>query len=287
MRRLIGVSIALLVTASASGQEIPSKDSAKTSESPWKHSLVGVATITQVSYKDWAQAGENALSWTLSTDGKSVHTGSASRWTTSYKLAFGQTRLGTQGLRKTDDRIDFESMVNVNPKGFVKPYLAVTLKSQFAMGFRYGKDGSRTAVSKFFDPAYLTQSAGVSIEPIPEVKLRTGGGLREIITSQFNQYADNPSTPEVERTRIEGGVEAVSEVRWPFMENMLLSVKLELFSPFREMQKVVVRSDNTISAKVNKYITVNVNVQLVHEPNVSLHTQMKQTIAVGISYTFL
>ncbi len=287
MRILILVSLGLQLISSAIAQDSAPQDSAKSPPPPWKHSLVGVATITQVSFKDWAQAGENALSWTLSTDGKTVRTGSLSRWTTSYKLAFGQTRLGTQGLRKTDDRIDIESILNINPQGFVKPYVALTLKSQFALGFRYGKDGSRTAVSKFFDPAYLTQSAGVSVEPIPEVKLRAGTGLRETVTSQFNQYSDNPSTPEVERVRIEGGVEAVSDIRWPFMENMLFSLKLELFSPFREMSKVVVRNDNAVTAKVNKYITVNVSLQLVHEPNVSVLIQMKQTIAIGVSYTFL
>mgnify|MGYP003345152933 CR=1 FL=1 len=37
----------------------------------WKHSLVAGLTLTQVAFTDWAAGGENALSYTMSVDGKS------------------------------------------------------------------------------------------------------------------------------------------------------------------------------------------------------------------------
>jgi hypothetical protein len=62
---------------------------------------------------------------------------------------------------------------------------------------------------------------------------------------------------------------------------------LELFAPFNSLDEVTVRSDNTISAKVNKYVTVGFNVLLVNDVTASRKTQIKQVLAIGFSYTLL
>ena len=98
---------------------------------------------------------------------------------------------------------------------------------------------------------------------------------------------DDPSTAQLEKVRVEGGVESVTEVGWTMMENVVLNVKLELFAPLKKLDRITVRSDNTISAKVNKYLSVNFNVQLVNEPEIQARTQIKQTLAIGFNYTLL
>ena len=113
---------------------------------PWKHSVVSGLTLTQVSFTDWAQGGENALSYTLSVDGKSVYDNDKTNWSNAYKLAFGQTRLGDQGLRKTDDKIDLENVLTYKLGDYVNPYAAATMKTQFARGLQVrclgGEDAS-------------------------------------------------------------------------------------------------------------------------------------------------
>jgi hypothetical protein len=155
------------------------------------------------------------------------------------------------------------------------------------MGFEY-PEGSEVAVSKFFDPAYLTQSIGAAYKPIPEVVTRLGVAVREVLTSQFpDPYADDPSTTDIETVKINGGIESVTNVEWTFAENMQFKSSLELFAPFKTMSKIVVRSDNTISAKVNKYLTVGFNVLFVNDVTVSPKTQIKQVLAIGFSYILL
>jgi len=253
----------------------------------WTHNLVSGLTLTQVSYTNWVQGGENSLAWTASLEGKSVDDEQTLNWSNAYKLAFGQARLGGQGLRKTDDKIDLETILTYKVGTFVNPYGAATFKSQFAKGFTYDAAGNKTEVSNFLDPAYLTQSVGVGYQPIPQVKTRLGAALREIVTSKFTGYADDPSTSDVEKVKIEGGMESVTNVEWLMYEDLLLTSKLELFSAFKKLDEVIIRSDNTISAKVNKYISVNFNVQLINERQASPHTQVKETLAIGFSYTLL
>jgi putative cell wall-binding protein len=68
---------------------------------------------------------------------------------------------------------------------------------------------------------------------------------------------------------------------------MVLKSKLELFAAFKQLDVIIVRSDNTIAAKVNEYISVNLNVQLINDRVVSTRTQVKQTIAFGFSYVLI
>jgi hypothetical protein len=60
-----------------------------------------------------------------------------------------------------------------------------------------------------------------------------------------------------------------------------------MFAPFKQFDRVIVRSDNTIAMKVNQYVTVNFNVQLINDANVTPRTQTKEALAVGLSYTLL
>jgi hypothetical protein len=180
--------------------------------SPWKHTMIMNANITQVSFTDWAQGGENALAYALFLEGKSSFTEGVIDWANSYKFGFGQAKLGSQGIRKTDDKIDLESVLTYKVGTFVNPYASASLKSQFIEGVTYDAAGHATPVSNFFDPAYLTQSTGVGYQPISEVKTRFGVAIREVVTSIFNAYTDDPATTEIEKVKIEGGMESVTEV---------------------------------------------------------------------------
>jgi hypothetical protein len=252
--------------------------------SNWKHSVTAGITATQVSYTDWAQGGENALAWSTTLNGKSIYQQPLYLWTNTYSLAYGNTKLGTQGVRKTDDKIDIASEFKYLLGTFVNPYVAATFKTQFTTGYSYDNGGVGTPISNFFDPAYVTQSAGAGYQPIPEVKTRIGGALRETFAQEYSPvYTGKPISNSV-TSKVEGGLESVSEVDARLQDNLFLKAKLELFSAFENMQEVVVLSDNTLTAKINKYFSANLNVQLKHEKRVSPRTQIKQTIALGISY---
>ncbi len=252
----------------------------------WKHSLVTGITIMQIAFTDWAQGGENALSYTFGADGKSVNELEKTNWTNAYKLFFGQTRLGNQGLRKTDDIIDLSSVFIYKLGTFINPYVAATMKTQFAKGYKYPTSDSSYEVSAFFDPAYLTQSAGVGYQPIKELKTRIGIGIREVITSSFAQYYtdDLKTLDKIEKVTVDGGFESVTNVEWQLEDNILFTNQLELFAPLKMLDEIIVRNNSAITAKVGKYITTIFNLQLINERRITPRTQIKETISMGISY---
>ncbi len=251
----------------------------------WKHSLVTAVTINQVAFTDWAQGGTNSLSWGATADGKSVDEMESVRWSNAYRFAFGQARIGTQGTRKTDDRIELEAVLTYKAGWLVEPYFGASLKSQFAPGYTYDAANVKTQVSKFFDPAYLVQSAGAAYQPAPEVKTRLGVGLREIVTSQFTMYADDPATTKIEKTSVKGGLESVTNVDLKIDDNVLFSTQLELFDAFQKLDQVIVRSTSSVTAKAGKFVTVILSLQLINERQVTPRTQVQQTLGIGASFT--
>lgn len=254
----------------------------------WKHSTILSMNMTQTSYSDWAQGGANSLAYAFFLEGKSTYATSSLEWGNSYKFAYGQAKIGSQGTRKTDDKIDFESVFVYKLGVYVNPFVSVSLKTQFVEGRKYNASGVGTPVSNFFDPAYLTQAAGVGYQPLPEVRTRLGVAIREIITKNYSAlYTDDPTTTKVEKIKIDGGLESVGELGYNIMENVALTSTLNIFWPIKNIKMTVLRSDNTISAKVNKLLSVNFNVLLLNDPQIQKRTQVKQTLAVGFSYQLL
>jgi hypothetical protein len=253
----------------------------------WAPMAVLGANLSQASFKDWAAGGDNSMAYGVLVVGRLQHVWENSDWTNIVKLTFGQAKVGDQELRKTDDEIYFESIYVHRVGTLINPYAALSIRTQSALGYEYPENAPRKRISSFWDPAYLTQSAGTSIQISPVVSTRLGIAAREVMTSQFPMYSDDKATTEVEKTRFDGGLESVTNLNWPFAENMLLASRLELFAPFEEFDRVVVRWDNVLSAKVNSLVSVNLTFQLLNDVNISPFTQMKESLAIGLSYNFL
>ena len=253
----------------------------------WKHAAAAGMNLTQVSYKDWVAGGENALAYGLHLTGVSTAFGDRTIWANSYRFAFGQARLGDQGLRKTDDEIYMETFLIYKVGAEVNPYAAATFRTQFAAGYTY-TGVLEAQVSRFFDPAYLTESVGAAYSPAPGFTTRIGVALREVLTSSFPAYADDPATKDVlEKTNVRGGAESVSDLHIGVAENIDLVARLELFVPFNAMDRVIVRNDYGIAAKVNSFISTTLTFNVLNDVNISPRTQMKQVLALGLTYTLL
>ena len=302
MKKLVAVVLGLAgLTMIATGMEnpsaLPQQDTAvreraeagkdTTLNEGWNLDAVTSANLSQVSFNNWVQGGENSLSYTVSGISNATHLAEHTQWSNLLKLQFGQSRLGDKGLRKTDDEIYFESLLVYLIWEQINPYAAVTLRTQFAPGYQYPDDADPAQVSAFFDPAYLTQGAGMRWSPSPLLAVRIGVGTRQVVTSQYPGYADDPETAEVEKVRFDGGLESVVGFTWNFAENMLFASRVELFSAFNQLDRVIVRNDNLVSAKVNDLVSINFNVQFVNDANISPRTQIKETFAIGLSYTLL
>ena len=297
--RYVLLAVCLLVSVGAVGQTQTATDMEKKIGAAgvgadtmqiegWKVNAVVGAGLSQAAFSDWAQGGENSFAYTLSGLVNGTLHGERSRWSNTLSLRYGQAQIGEDEAKKTDDEIYFESIFVYRVWSPFHPYAAATIRTQFAPGYNYPDNAPRVRVSKFFDPAYLTQSVGVIYEPSPIFTSRLGVAMREVLTSDFPQYADDSETlTEIEKTRVDLGMEWVSTLNYEFLPNMVYVTRLELFAPFNAFDRAVVRWDNVISGKINDWFSVNLGVQVLNDVNVTPRTQLKQTLTLGVSYQLL
>src|SRR5512140_3567937 len=101
----------ILFSAITAFAQTPQPASPALTDTSWKHTMIAGMNITQISFTDWAQGGENALAYALFLEGKSAYAVNAVEWVNSYKFGYGQAKLGSQSIRKTDDKIDLQSVL--------------------------------------------------------------------------------------------------------------------------------------------------------------------------------
>jgi hypothetical protein len=255
----------------------------------WNKKMVGSLNFTQASFDNWAAGGENSWSWIFNLTGNFLRNQEKSQWNNIYKFEFGRSKTGDSEAKKSADEIFIESEYSYLFKPIWSGYIAVNGRSQFAEGFDFTKD-PKTLTSKFLNPAYFRQSAGLKFEPSKIFNSRAGVGLKQtVVTDEMFAplYTDDLETTELEKLRNEIGLESVTNITYQLKENLVLVSSVDLFSNLKAFNEIDVRWDNLISAEVVKYIKVSFNFQLYYDRDISFKRQLKQYLAVGLSYTIL
>lgn len=252
----------------------------------WTPSGVVGVNLAQVAFSNWAQGGQNSLSFTFFSNFGINYIGDPWKWKNNLRFAFGRTKLGNEGYRTNDNEIFFESTLIYNVGWKVSPYAGVTARTSVTKGYNYDENPAIQIVD-FFDPLYLTEGIGFIYDQIPNFSTRLGLGFKQTFADNFAVlYSDDPETlNEIEKFKNETGIESVTEYKILFMENMTYSTYLRLFGTFDDLSIWDVRWDNVIAARVNEYVSVNFNVLVIYDVDETAKTQVKEALQLGLSYT--
>ncbi len=255
----------------------------------WARSAVGNFTFSQTQFDNWTKGGEDSRTWQLTLHTSAVQEEKKTTWSHSLDLGFGMSQSGEQGSRKSLDEIEIESVLTYKMARYLNPFIAFTGETQLAPGYQYhDEDGSKVQISAFFDPAFFRQSAGFGYKVDKIFFTRLGGSLKETITRNYPiPYADDPDTPDIEKTRVEVGMESVSDLNWNVTPNTLLLSKLELFSNLQAFDEIDVSWDTQLMTKISDYFNFTFQVKLIYDKDLSSSRQIKQLLGMGVSYTFI
>lgn len=281
MKKIV-ITVALLFTSILHAQTV-SDSLLKPGWNP--NGIVGL-NLSQIAFSNWTQGGSNSLAFTVFSNFGTVYFDHPWKWKSYLKAAFGRTRIEDAGYRTTDNEIYFESLLSRDIDWSVDPYLAVTVRTSVTKGYDYAVTPSVQIVD-FFDPGYITESLGFLYSEGSVFTTRLGLAIQQTFAKKFAAlYTDDSETlNEIEDFKFDTGLESVSELKYDFVTNMSYTSFLRLFSRFNQLDVLDVRWDNNIAAKVNDYVSVNLNVVLVHEISQSRKTQLKEALQLGIIYT--
>jgi hypothetical protein len=271
--------IAIVLVGVLNALTISQESDAQKPQYGWQKNLVGNLNLTQNNFDNWSSGGENSWSWQLEVLSNFVNDQADYNWSNTGKVSFGKAKISGEDARKAADEIKIESVFTLKLDSVINPYAAITGLTQFTAGYNYSIQ-PKVEISNFLDPGFFTQSIGISYTPNKLFKTRFGAAIKETVTDIYSDlYAKG------EKTRVEAGAESVTDVALKLSDNLLFNSKLELFSNIKGIDEIDINWDNLFSVKVSEFINVGLNIRLFYDKDISSKRQLKQTMAVGFSYT--
>jgi hypothetical protein len=267
--------------------------SAQTSDpdTSWKSGGFIGLNFSQVNLTDWSAGGENSMSIAANTNLFSNYVEGKIEWLNSLDLNYAMLRTSSQGLRKTDDRLELNSKYS---KKFAEKWLYSALgnfKSQFAPGYNYPNDS--VVISRFLAPAYLTLALGITYKPVDYFEVMFSPATAKFTFVNDDQLSDAGAfgVDPGKTVRSEFGAYLNMRFKKDIMTNVTLASRLELFNNYTDKdkdnaKKIDVNWESSITMKVNKYLTASVTAQLVYDANVVERTQYRQVLGIGLGYKF-
>lgn len=265
----------------------------------WTKGGVFNLNLSQGASRNWAAGAERAsFSINALTNAYAYYKKGRNIWDNTANLQYGIVNATSIGTRKNDDRIDLLSKYGYqlkNPKWYVS--VLGNVRTQFTDGFDYSATPKKQN-SAFFAPAYVLLSPGlmykpnqtfdVFVSPVTSRWVVVSGGHKDL--RRFFAFTDTTKS-----SINEIGAFLTANLKRDIAKNINLTSRLDLFSNYRNNPKNVdVFWTNVIGMKVNKYIGVTYNFDLIYDDDVSdakrpgrkLGTQWKSLLGVGFTATF-
>ncbi|TDE11266.1 DUF3078 domain-containing protein [Dyadobacter psychrotolerans] len=218
-------------------------------------------------------------------------------WRSDLQTQYGFLKNKGQQNRKSQDRIFFDTKYSRDLDVKWTLFANLNFQSQFSRGYNYPAEEDSIKitrkVSRFFAPAYLTQSIGLEYKPAPYFFVDFApGAFRQTIVWDTNLYVNTPDqknygVPIGKRIRYELALmQIVANYNRDITKQMNLKFRYQLYSSILDPSQIDNRLDASLTAKVNKFFNVNLSAIVVYDDDQSSRVQLAQGLNVGFLYAF-
>ena len=280
----------------------------------WKKGGLASLTFTQVSLNNWAAGGDNSVSLAGLFSVYADYTKDKITWSNSLEMGYGLIRQGEDGdFEKTDDRINAISQFGYK---LTEKNLFWSSLLDFRTQFQEGIDAEGNRISDFMAPGYLLVATGLEWKPSEFFSATYSpiGGKFTFVTDQdladagafgvdaAETDADgNPIAGTGKQSRAELGSFLKLNFNKEVVTNVTFESRLELFANYvEEFGNIDVNWQNLLVMKVNDFLTVNWQTQLIYDDDIKIEdfndagevissspkTQFKSVFGVGLAYRF-
>ena len=296
----------------------------------WRKGGLFNLNLAQGSARNWAAGAERS---SFSVAGYSTLFANKKKgkffWDNTLDLGYAVQRTSSVGTRKTDDKIDFYSKAGQKIDDQWALVGVFNLRTQMTDGFDYDylAKGIRRRVSGLFAPAYMLVSPGIEWKPKPFFSIMFSPiSARWVIVSNdpYSYYYENGEIPLPDggqetplaalygvnpnrKVAFEAGAYLSANFFKEVLKNVSYKTRLDLFSNYAgkrdpitdakigaQPKNIDVFWTNSIAMKVNKFLSVTYNFDLIYDDDVkqfgpngdSPGTQVRSLLGVGLSAKF-
>ena len=258
----------------------------------WKKGIKVNLGLAQGNTSNWA-AGAEKSSFTINSYVNlfaNLKRGD-NEWTNNLDLYYALINTTSQGTRKNDDRIDYFTKYSHKIKPKMGFGVVGNFRTQFSDGFDYEKT-PKEKISGFFAPAYLTIAPGFDWTPTKWFSVFVSP-----ISGRWTYVNDDNLTGRYnvdpgKNLRTEMGGYLTANFQKDIAKNVNFKSRFDLYSNYLENpQNVDVFWTNILTLKVNNFLNVTYNFDLIYDDDVKIfgpngdapRTQIKSLLSVNFT----
>ena len=266
--------------------------------SHWKKKFIFNFNVNQAAFSsNWKAGGVNSIGLNSLLNYTANYKKNKSSWDNEIGLLYGFVNTSGLGYRKSLDRILLDTKYGYSISKHWDLYTSLNFLSQFTTGYKYDDtNDTKSLISDFMAPAFITSSWGLEYHPVPYFKVRVSPFAPRVTVVQDNNGrfdAVDPLTPygvEVGKsTRVEWlAFQLLAEFDKEIAKNLSLKSRYVMFANYEtlEMKTIDHRLDLLLNAKVNKFITVGLGGILLYDYDQDTDVQLSQVFNFGFAYSF-
>ncbi len=261
----------------------------------WRTSLKAGINLNESLLSDnWKGGGSSSLGLNALFNYQAHYHEGRQSWDNEVDALYAGQYARGQGYRKTNDRLwlDTKYGYDLNPRWGL--FAALNVLSQLGPGFEYPDTGGARLLSGFLAPAYITNSYGMEYHPTTRFRVRIAPfAPRLTVVRDPARFRARPSD-------VIYGVEAGQSTRWqvlaaqvlaeleqPLGSNAELKARYLFFADYEKFsaQQFNHRLDLTITAKVNRLLSVNFQSTVLYNIDQDASLQFSQGLGLGLLLT--
>jgi len=261
----------------------------------WTKGGIFTLNLSQGASKNWAAGAEqSSFSVNSIVQAFALYKRNRISWDNTLNAQYGIVNATSIGTRKNDDRIDVLSKLGYSlDHSKWSLTLLGNVRTQFTDGFDYSTNPAKKN-SAFFSPAFLLISPGINYKPVNGVDIFISPVTGRWIIVQQLSLRGLYLTDTTKNSVYEMGAFASIQVKRDIAKNINFVSRMDLFSNYlKEPQNIDIFWTNVLNMKVNKYISVTYNFDLIYDHDVEnvktgglMGTQLKSLLGIGFSAKF-
>lgn len=242
---------------------------------------------SQSSFSQWQAGGSNNLAVNGAVNYDINYKKADWLWDNKIIASYGINKLKGEDQKKTDDRLEINSVLGKKAKGEWYYSAFTNFKTQFDTGLN--PDDETEKISHFMSPAYWQTGLGMLWKKNDNLKVNIAPATTRFIFvhKHFTNLKESFGVEQGKNMRFEFGAAVNAYYKVQIMENFTVENILNLYSNYLEdPQNVDLDYQLNAVLKVNKYISTNLTFQALYDDNAYTGFQTRHTLGVGLNYMF-
>ena len=303
MKNLLLLLLLLLPLMCFSQENEPSEES----KDGWKKSGKITLLINQSAFSNWQAGGDNNFAGNLNLNYDLNYL--SGDWSLDNKIlaSYGLTNSKDDGIRKTDDRLELNSILGKKLKESWSASFFMNFKTQFTDGYDQEDDfmdqnptlsNEDFPTSGFFKPAYWSFGPGLLWKKNDNLYFNISPLTAKFtfITSEIYSYNEDTqlyeSSNDIETFGVdpgdsflvEFGFNARAYYKFDIMNNISMENILNLFSNYiNKPQNIDLDYTLNLVMKINDVFTTNLTFQTIYDDNAFNGFQIREVFGLGVN----